>query len=215
MFYRGATRLNTQRGEREMNPIRLVLAFGVMMLATNVARADQLGDALKAAQRGDFAVAATLWLPLARQGNVRAQYDMGVMYQHGQGVAQDYKQAAKWYQLAAARGDQDAQNNLGGFYDQGYGVTQDYKQARKWYGLAAASGDIEALNNIGVLYIKGHGVPQDNVHAYMWESLAAAHGNAQAPKNIDLFVRAMKPGQIAQAKAMAAKCEASKYKNCD
>lgn len=75
-----------------MKSIRLVLMFAMLVCgASGFARADQLGDALKAAQRGDFAVAVTLWLPLARQGNVRAQYDMGVMYQHGQGVAQDYK----------------------------------------------------------------------------------------------------------------------------
>jgi uncharacterized protein len=198
-----------------MKLMRLVLAFATMMLATNFARADQLGDALKAAQRGDFAVAVTLWLPLARQGNVRAQYDMGVLYQHGQGVAQDYKEAAKWYRLAAAQGDEDAQNNLGGFYDQGYGVPQDYKQAQKWYRLSAAGGDSGALNNIGVLYLKGHGVPQDNLRAYMWESLAAAHGSAEAPKNLALFQRAMTPAQIAQAKALAAKCEASHYRACD
>jgi TPR repeat protein len=198
-----------------MKPIRLVLVFGTMMLAANFARADQLGDALKAAQRSDFAVAATLWLPLARQGNVRAQYDMGVLYQHGQGVAQDYKEAAKWYRLAAAQGDEDAQNNLGGFYDQGYGVAQDYKEAQKWYRISAAGGDSGALNNIGVLYLKGHGVPQDNLRAYMWESLAAAHGSTEAPKNLALFQRAMKPAQIAQAKALAAKCEASHYKTCD
>jgi uncharacterized protein len=198
-----------------MKSVRIALAFAMMMLAIDFARADQLGDALKAARRGDFAVAVTLWLPLARQGNVRAQYDMGVMYQHGQGVAQDYKEAAKWYRLAAVQGDEDAQNNLGGFYDQGYGVPQDYKQAQKWYRLAAAGGDADALNNIGVLYLKGHGVAQDNVRAYLWESLAAAHGNAQAAKNLALFQGAMKPAQIAQAKAMAAKCEASKYKACD
>jgi TPR repeat protein len=210
-----ATCVSTDNAVNEMKPIRLLLVFGMMLLATNFAQADQLGDALKAAQRGDFAVAATLWLPLARQGNVRAQYDMGVMYQRGEGVAQDYKEAAKWYALAAAQGDEDAQNNLGGLYDQGYGVPQDYKQAQKWYRLSAAAGDAGALNNIGVLYLKGHGVAQDNVRAYLWESLAAAHGNPQASKNIALFQRAMSPAQIAQAKAMAAKCEASKYKACD
>lgn len=61
----------------------------------------------------------------------------------------------------------------------------------------------------------GHGVPRDAVRAYLWESLAAAHGNAQATKNLILFQPTMKPVQIAQAKAMAAKCEASKYKACD
>jgi hypothetical protein len=83
-------------------------------------------------------------------------------------------------------------------------------------GEAAARGRrLRRAEQYGVLYIKRHSAPQNNVRAYLWESLAAAHGNAEASKNLTLFRRAMKPAQIAQAKAMAAKCEASKYKACD
>ena len=55
------------------------------------------------------------------------------MYQNGQGVPQDYKEAVKWYLKAAEQGNAIAQNHLGVMYDQGKGVTQDYKEAAKWY----------------------------------------------------------------------------------
>ena len=42
-----------------------------------------------------------------------AQYNLGVMYENGQGVPQDYKTAVKWYRLAAEQGDAGAQFNLG------------------------------------------------------------------------------------------------------
>jgi len=38
------------------------------------------------------------------------------MYSEGQGVPQNYAEAAKWYRLAADRGDAQAQYNLGLFY---------------------------------------------------------------------------------------------------
>ena len=40
-------------------------------------------------------------LSLAEQGNPTAQYRLGVMYDSGFGVAQDYAEAMKWYQRAA------------------------------------------------------------------------------------------------------------------
>ena len=38
----------------------------------------------------------------AEQGNIRAQYSLGVMYEAGQGVSQDSVQAYLWYDLAAS-----------------------------------------------------------------------------------------------------------------
>ena len=46
------------------------------------------------------------------------------MYYKGEGVAQDYQEAVKWYRLAAEQGDEDAQNNLAVMYQNGTGVAQ-------------------------------------------------------------------------------------------
>lgn len=40
------------------------------------------------------------------------QYLLGVYYEQGVGVAADYKEAVKWYELAAAQGDEEAQEAL-------------------------------------------------------------------------------------------------------
>ncbi|MDG1074549.1 MAG: tetratricopeptide repeat protein, partial [Methylophilaceae bacterium] len=73
----------------------------------------------------------------AEKGNAVAQLNLGFMYSSGQGVAQDYKEAVKWYRLAAEQGYVAAQTNLGFMYSSGQGVAQDYKEAVKWYRLAA------------------------------------------------------------------------------
>src|SRR4029077_12512676 len=56
----------------------------------------------------------------------------------GQGVPQDYAEAAKWYRKAADQGFAEAQSNLGAMYAKGQGVPQDYVEAYKWFDLAAA-----------------------------------------------------------------------------
>ena len=43
--------------------------------------------------------------PGADQGDAGAQVNLGVMYDHGKGVPQDYAQAAAWYRKAADQGD--------------------------------------------------------------------------------------------------------------
>ena len=67
------------------------------------------------------------------------------MYARGQGVAQDYQEAIRWYQLAVEQGDADAQYNLGLIYGQGEGVPKDYVLAHMWLNLAAGKGMKEAV----------------------------------------------------------------------
>jgi uncharacterized protein len=75
-----------------------------------------------AVQRGDYATALKEWTPLAEQGDADAQYNLGVMYQNGQGVLQNYKTAAKWFTLAAEQFHANAQYNVGVMYENGKGV---------------------------------------------------------------------------------------------
>ena len=57
------------------------------------------------------------WYRLAAdQGDVGAQYNLGVMYDEGRGVPEDVKEALKWYRLAADQGVADVQYNLGRMY---------------------------------------------------------------------------------------------------
>ena len=67
---------------------------------------------LNAYEKEDYSTALREWTPLAEQGDALAQYNLGLMYDKGQGVPQDYKTAVKWYTLAAEQGDPDSQRNL-------------------------------------------------------------------------------------------------------
>ncbi|MDO4626090.1 MAG: tetratricopeptide repeat protein [Pasteurellaceae bacterium] len=92
--------------------------------------------------------------PLAEQGNVEAQFYLGIKYAKGLGVAQDYSQAEYWYKQAAKQGVAEAQFNLGK-------IAQDYSQAMYWYEQAAEQGLAQAQSNFGAMYEQGRGVTQD------------------------------------------------------
>jgi TPR repeat protein len=69
---------------------------------------------------------------------------LGNMFSKGWGVAHDYVEAVRWYQLAAAQGLAGAQFQLGLRFALGQGVAQDYAVAVRWLRLAAAQGQAGA-----------------------------------------------------------------------
>ena len=111
-------------------------------------------------------------------------YAIGLRHYNGEGVAQDYSEAAKWFRIAADQGDADAQNKLGGMYSNGQGVTQDYNEAVKWYRLAANQGCADAQLVLGFMYKRGYGVTQNYDEAVKWYRLGADQGNAEAQNNL-------------------------------
>ena len=56
--------------------------------------------------------AVTWWYAAAEQGDADAQYNLGVCYDDGKGVAKNKQEAAKWYRMAAANGNEDAEKAL-------------------------------------------------------------------------------------------------------
>ena len=71
------------------------------------------------------------------QGNAKAQNNLGVMYDNGEGVIKDAAEAVKWFRKAAEQGYAYAQNNLGVMYEYGNGVIKDAAEAVKLYRKAA------------------------------------------------------------------------------
>jgi hypothetical protein len=124
----------------------------------------------------------------AGQGDVCAQFSLGVMYENGQGgLAKDEAQALSWYQKAADLGDAEAQYNLGVMFWHGRGgLAPDDAQAVTWYRKAADQGDIDAQYNLGVMYENGQGgFAEDDAQALSWYQKAADQGDAEAQANIN------------------------------
>ena len=83
--------------------LQIALALSVALLLHNTAVAGPFDDAVAAYDQGQFDKALQLWLPLAQQGNVVAQFNVAALYEKGSGVAQNPVEAARWYLEAAKR----------------------------------------------------------------------------------------------------------------
>jgi TPR repeat protein len=127
----------------------------------------------------DMAGAFASFLEGARAGYVPAQRQTGWHYEFGEGVAQNYVEAAQWYRRAAQQGDRVAQNNLGTLYLDGTGVPRNPAVAFQWYSRAAAQDYANASFHIGRMYNFGEGVPQSREQAIAWYRKAAALGSSQ------------------------------------
>lgn len=93
----------------------------------------------------------------ANDGDVQAQYELGICYQKGNGVKQDAKQAVFWLQKAAEQNHAEAQYSLACCYLNGRGVKKDRYDASKLLKTAAQQGHYEALKELADLIIKEHG----------------------------------------------------------
>lgn len=187
--------------EMKLNYLKKYL-FIVLLLSTGFVYAG-FDEGVKAHVKGEYETAFIEFRRLAEQGHIEAQSNLAWMYHKGQGVAQDYKEAAKWYLKAAEQGNDSAQFMIAISYFKGEGISQDYTKAAKWYIKSANQGYFKSQLNLALMYAKGQGVPRDDVQSYMWFNVAVASGNNNYTKYRDIIAKDMTPSQIAEAQKLA------------
>ncbi|ESZ71324.1 hypothetical protein X727_08990 [Mesorhizobium sp. L103C119B0] len=122
---------------------------------------------------------------LADMGNADAQYNLGLMYWRGQGIAQNDRQATYWWGKAAEQGNADAASLLA--QARGRGIAKDEKSAEFWLLEAAKAGNVEAELNLGKLYYTGIGGKPNYPESAKWFSTSASHGNAEARTFLEMM----------------------------
>lgn len=90
-------------------------------------------------ERND-AEALKWYLVAAKGGHPKAQFDLGSIYEAGQGVEASLPKAAEWYKRSADGGLAEAQWNIATMFETGEGVEKNEVEALKYYFLAAAQG---------------------------------------------------------------------------
>ena len=113
---------------------------------------------------------------LAEQGNIRAMYDVGKLYERGRGVNKDMAQAAEWFQKASDANYAPAQARLGILYFEGRGVTQNYKKAVSLLVAAAKKNIPSAQFQLANMYELGAGVNQNLLKSIAWYKKADQYG---------------------------------------
>ncbi len=144
---------------------------------------------------GDYVTALAELEPIAEAGDATAQYYLGVLYDHGEGVIRNYETAVGWYEKAAAQGHRDAQFNLGMIYYNGAGgagdpgsVAPDKAAAARWLGQAADNDHPMASYLECLLVDEGRWVERDLERALSLCRIAADSGIAGAQYNTGLLL---------------------------
>ena len=195
-----------------INKIKISLAEKI----SPIAREARQGDPLAQSYFGEFYsihkkddVQAVYWYSKsADQGCPDGQINLGLCYQRGEGVPQDYDQAMYWFRKAAEQGDTNGQYYLGKIY---LDVLKDKEHAIEWFRKAALKkvgygsyqasfelnklginceldkyrelaeqGDAEGQTRLGEFYLYGAGVEEDHNQAMCWFRKAAEQGCAEA-----------------------------------
>jgi uncharacterized protein len=129
----------------------------------------------------DHQGAAELCRQAAEKGSPMATYEMGYLFETGDGVRQDLAQALEWYRRGAAMGDAASESALGLFYEEGTGgVSEDWKAAAAYYQSSAQQGFAKGEYRLARAYRFGIGVPCDLQEAAKWYDRAAQHGMEEA-----------------------------------
>lgn len=111
---------------------------------------------VKAALQGHTAARQAqihLYLKVAEQGDVQAQYALWSMYAKGE---TDVPQPLQWLNRAAAQGYVEAQYTLGSLYETGNEVPQELVKAIQWYRKAAWRGHFSAAKRFLQLWLSFH-----------------------------------------------------------
>jgi TPR repeat protein len=98
-------------------------------------------------------------------GHAGAQLNLGLFHWEGDGVPQDYVQAAKWVRMAADQEEAQGLFLMGAMLSGGLGMKQDHAGALSAYEAAVQKGWAPAMLNLGNMYLYGQGIPKDEMRA--------------------------------------------------
>jgi uncharacterized protein len=155
----------------------LLLGIGFTMSA-HAQSADEINaQAKEQLTRGNFEAAMPLLRKAAELGHPEAQYNLGIAFLGGEGVAKDEVQGISWLKKSAAQQNVNAQYMVARCYAKGYGVASDMKQALEWYLKAAENNDVEAQLVVVGLYLNGSGTDTNLTEALNWAERLALQEN--------------------------------------
>jgi len=122
-------------------------------------------------------------------GDAKAHFNLGVCYENGFGVPQDFTKASNWFRLAAKENHACAQYKLGRCFESGKGVPKNCGEAFQWYLKAAKQRLDVAEFLVGDYFRTGEAIPEDLAEAVKWYERSAEQGFAAAQVNLAVCYR--------------------------
>jgi SPOR domain/Sel1 repeat len=157
------------------------LLLAEIALLPAVVWANQFDVGKKAYDEQHYVEAEAIWLPLARNGDVHAQFQLATLYDEGLVKVDDPQvEAFKWYERAALQGHPVAGYNLGNAYKHGRGTLQSDKLANYWWQKASDANIGSAQFNLALQFHQGLGVERDPEQTILLINRAALNGHDKA-----------------------------------
>jgi TPR repeat protein len=166
---------------RTMRKLSLLMAGLLVASATAHAACE---DIQAAKTKPECSINLPYQLKQAEKGDAKAQFQLGLAYEKGRGIAKDEAVAAKWYKKSADQGNLDAMHNLAKLYSAGHGVTKNEAEAFRLEKHAAERGHAYAQNGLGLHYLQGRGVPKNSKAAIDALKKSAEQGVPSAAVNL-------------------------------
>ena len=181
-------RTRNDSGPAMLRGFALALPLAALLGAASVAAPGAADDGFfagyEAFRRGDYAAARAAWAPLARAGDIDAQFNLGALYEGGLGGDADIEQAARWYRRAAARRLAPARVALARLDQAGAAAAGAEEDPIALLEASARSGSSEAQYALGVAYDRGFGITRNHTAAAGWYQRAAEQGLPRAQYNL-------------------------------
>lgn len=187
------------------------LLFAITLQAQNSGK-QEYDKGMAAYQKNHYAQAKILLEQAATKGHAKAMYNLGYMYENGEGMDQNTGEAIRWYQKASQKGNIDAFVALGIIYlnsdkdreaenclkiaaEKGnmegiemlgyfYFTREKYKEALPWLTKATEKEMPIALYQLGEMYENGYEVALNDEKAKAYYKRAAAKGEQNAIKKL-------------------------------
>ena len=185
--------------------IYITIIFLLLCIA-KFAKADDLNNAYKSLEKGDYKTAIYFLSYFANLGNARAQYNYAIMLKKGLGTKKDPNEAFKWLFISAEQGNTLANYALGNMYYFGEGITKNYTLSFQSYLKASLSGHPASKINLGNLYFHGHGVKKNLPKAYLWWKIALDQNINGADENIKMLEEKFSKNEKKKAYSLYYKC---------
>ncbi len=142
-YYGNGAKVDGKKGE----------AYLIKAAAAGLADAQvNLGNIYSSDRSARMNKAVEYYSMAAEQGDVRAEYALGVLYFNGNGVPQNYYTALDFFKRAANKNNGRACNDIGLMYQYEYGVQKDESLALEYFLKGAELGDAMAQSNAGYIY---------------------------------------------------------------
>lgn len=154
----------------------------------NKLREEAFARGKRAYDRGDWLKAIADLRPLAEWGDVRGMMLLGNMYQLGNGVGVDMREAFSLYHRAAMAGSTDGMVAIATMYQSGIGVNVNTRLAIGWFERAARMGDQTGAFFYAIHSFQGskgttYDLKADPAAAYKWFRVAATNGDNKRVRN--------------------------------